>query len=97
MDRHGEAVAFHRQAAAVHRDLADAWELAVELGHWAAALHPADPEGARAHWAEALTRLAPYTAPRAEAARAQWQGAGRVRLKPAAPVGAPRALTGQTC
>ena len=74
MDRHGEAVAFHRQAAAVHRDLADAWELAVELGHWAAALHPADPEGARAHWAEALTRLAPYTDPRAEAARAQWQG-----------------------
>jgi len=73
MERHGEAVAFHRQAAAVHRDLADAWELAVELGHWAAALHPEDPEGARAHWAEALTHLAPYTDPRAEAARAQWQ------------------------
>ncbi|MEU7180151.1 MULTISPECIES: ATP-binding protein [Streptomyces] len=71
MDRHGEAAAFHRQAAAVHRDLGDAWELAVELGHLAAAVHPQDPEAARAHRTEALTHLTPYTDPRATAVRAR--------------------------
>ncbi|MFF7649538.1 ATP-binding protein [Streptomyces sp. NPDC007983] len=71
MNRHGEAVAFHRQATAVHRDLGDTWELAVELGHLAASVHPEAPEAARAHWAEALTHLAPYTDPRAEAARSR--------------------------
>ncbi|MFE7313881.1 ATP-binding protein [Streptomyces sp. NPDC057555] len=71
MDRCGEAAALHRQAAAVHRDLGDAWELAVELDHLAAAVHPQDPEAAHAHWAEALTHLAPYTDPRATAMRSR--------------------------
>ncbi|MFF3819387.1 tetratricopeptide repeat protein [Streptomyces bluensis] len=71
MDRHGEAAAFHRQAAAAHRDLGDGWELAVELDHLAEAVRPEDPEAARAHWAEAVTHLTPYTDPRATALRSR--------------------------
>ncbi|MFI6769666.1 ATP-binding protein [Streptomyces sp. NPDC050355] len=71
MDRHGEAAAFHRQAAAVHRDLRAEWELAVELDHLAATLHPQAPGAARAHWAESLTHLTPYTDPRAESLRSR--------------------------
>ncbi|MFJ5952530.1 ATP-binding protein [Streptomyces noursei] len=73
MDRFSEAAAFHRQAAAVHRDLGDEWEFAVELDHLAAAIHTEDPEAARAHWAEALTHLTPYTDPRATAIRTRME------------------------
>lgn len=66
---------------AVHRDHEDTWELAVELDHLAAAVQPEDPEAARAHWAEALTHLAPYADPRATAVRS------RVERRLAAPDG----------
>ncbi|MFB7630615.1 tetratricopeptide repeat protein [Streptomyces sp. NPDC056149] len=71
MGRHGEAAAFHRQAVDVHRDLGDEWELAVELDLLAAAVHPEDPEAARALWTEALAHLTSYTDPRAVAERSR--------------------------
>lgn len=74
MDRYAEAVDFHRCAVAVHTELDDAWELAVELDHLASALHPSDAAAARVHWAEALAHIAPYTDPRAVAARERVQG-----------------------
>ncbi|MGW3568243.1 ATP-binding protein [Streptomyces sp. NPDC000941] len=69
--RRGDAAAFHRQAAAVHRDLGNTWELAVELDHLAAAVHSEDLDAAHAHWAEAMTHLAPYADPRAMAMRSR--------------------------
>lgn len=70
LDRHDEAAAFHRRAVAVHRDLGDTWQQALELDCLAAALHPADPDTARAHWSEALALLGPFTDPRAAGVRA---------------------------
>ncbi|WP_307795512.1 ATP-binding protein [Actinacidiphila acididurans] len=65
LERPDEAADFHRRAAAVHRELDDTWQHAVELDHLADAIAAKDPEQARAHWAEALALLAPYTDPRA--------------------------------
>ncbi len=73
MGRQDEAAAFHRQAAAVQRDLSATWELALELDHLAAAIRQANPEAARTHWIEALTRLTPFTDPRAMAMHARVQ------------------------
>jgi histidinol-phosphate/aromatic aminotransferase/cobyric acid decarboxylase-like protein len=70
MERRAEAAAFHRRAVAVHRDLEDTWQLAVELDHLASAVHPEDPEAARAHWTEALACLTPYPDPRSASLRA---------------------------
>ncbi len=70
-DRHSEAASFHRQAATVHQSLEDQWQLALELDHLAAAIHPDDPDAARTHWTNALTNLTPYTDPRASAIRSR--------------------------
>ncbi|MEV7170705.1 NB-ARC domain-containing protein [Streptomyces sp. NPDC093224] len=71
LDRKDEAVTFHRQAAVVHRALGDKWQLAMELDHLAAAVQGDDPEGARAHWIEALACLSAYTDPRAASFRSR--------------------------
>jgi tetratricopeptide (TPR) repeat protein len=71
MERRAEAAAFHRRAVAVHRDLDDTWQLAVELDRLAAAVHPEDPDTARAHWTEALACLTSYPDPRSAALRAR--------------------------
>ncbi|WSR66606.1 tetratricopeptide repeat protein [Streptomyces sp. NBC_01198] len=70
-DRPAEAVDFHRRAAAVHAELGDGWEHAVELDHLATAVLPTDPGEARTHWAQALDLLTPYIDPRARAVRAR--------------------------
>jgi hypothetical protein len=80
MDREDEAAAFHQQAIAVHRDLGDTWELAVESDHLAACLQATDPDAARALRAEALAHLTEYTDPRATALRTRietWLREGR--------------------
>jgi tetratricopeptide (TPR) repeat protein len=69
MGRGEEAAEFHRRAAAVHAELGDAWQHAVELDELAAAVEAGGPEAARAHWAEALDRLEPFSDPRATALR----------------------------
>ncbi|MFE5123812.1 ATP-binding protein [Streptomyces sp. NPDC056669] len=74
MDRYDEAAAFHRQAAAVHGQLGDAWQHALELDHLAAVVGMADPQAARAHWAEALFHLGAYADPRAVAVRSRIEG-----------------------
>ncbi|WUH91007.1 tetratricopeptide repeat protein [Streptomyces sp. NBC_00433] len=71
LDRLTEAAAFHRRAAAVHADLGDAWEHALDLAHLADALHSRDPEPARTHWTQSLACLTPFTDPRADAVRAR--------------------------
>jgi hypothetical protein len=43
----------------------------VELDHLASAVHPEDPEAARAHWTEALACLAPYPDPRSAQLRSR--------------------------
>lgn len=73
MGREGETAAFHQQAAAVHRDLGDDWQQAVELNLLAAAVAHQDTQAARAHWANALDRLAPFTDPRATTLRTRVQ------------------------
>ncbi|MGW3568607.1 tetratricopeptide repeat protein [Streptomyces sp. NPDC000941] len=74
MDRYEEAAAFHRQAAAMHGQLDDAWQHALELDHLAVVVDMADPQAARAHWAEALSHLTAYTDPRAVAVRSRVEG-----------------------
>ncbi|WP_262700069.1 MULTISPECIES: ATP-binding protein [Streptomyces] len=74
MERYDEAAAFHRRAATVHDQLGDAWQHALELDHLAAAVDAEDPQVARAHWAEALSRLVTYTDPRAVALRSRIEG-----------------------
>ena len=62
---------FHRRAAAVHHELGDAWEHALELDYFGITLRPEDSAGAYGHWTQALGLLAPYTDPRALAVRAR--------------------------
>ncbi|MFI0821552.1 hypothetical protein ACH4TX_39180 [Streptomyces sp. NPDC021098] len=69
LGRHAEAADFHRQAAAAHRTLGDAWHEAIALDGLADALLGDDPEAARRHWAEALRLLGDYDGPRAVAMR----------------------------
>jgi tetratricopeptide (TPR) repeat protein len=67
-----EAIGFHLQAAAVHRRLGDAWQLAIALGNLAAALVDAGrADEAFPYRREALTLLRQFADARASALSAR--------------------------
>ena len=70
MGRATEATDFYRVAADTHRELGDRWSLARSLYHLANALAQQDsPEPARSSWEQALTLLAGFDDPEADALR----------------------------
>nr|WP_232246790.1 hypothetical protein [Kitasatospora mediocidica] len=70
LGRFGEAADLHREAAGIHRELDDRWQLAGALGNLALCLD-ADGAAERAgkHWADALGLLAGFDDPQALALR----------------------------
>ncbi|WP_240813128.1 hypothetical protein [Streptomyces sp. DASNCL29] len=69
LGRFDEAAAFHRRAAAAHRELDDHWQLALALDGLASALRGSGVNGseeeARRHWEEASRTLAVFDDARA--------------------------------
>ncbi|MEK8170722.1 hypothetical protein NKH77_17490 [Streptomyces sp. M19] len=71
LERYEEAAAFHQQAAAVHRELGDAWHEAIALDGLAASLEADRPEEARRRWGDVLHLLAGFDDPCALELRAR--------------------------
>ena len=78
LQRYEDAADFHRTAATAHRELGDHWQLALALhGLATASRQLEDDDAARRHWAEALSLLADYNDPEAEALRIRIEAALR--------------------